>query len=533
VARVALEEVVRPLVIAALVTCIAISLGQFVEAVGSATWRGFWVWMAFLVSLESIHSYRLLVRRGLNREDRLRFRFVEWVCILLLVRFGMYLSLGQPSLRADLEAWTANATRFVDLRFVLNGLLALASWLMALHLARAIYELEATPVERMPSVTDPEHYLRSTMPRRGLVDRQARIHRIVAILFGGAVVMLMLSGLAQVDVQDLMVLRHSRSSGIILNLLLYLLGSFFLISQAQYETLKASWELQDVPILNKIGRRWLLWFALFLLIVGAISALLPVNYSVGLLDTIYTAVNWVVFIIAQVVFILLYAVSLLLSLILRLFSPKDGVQSEPFTPPPPPSAPTDAAGGDLAWWQFLRSLLFWLVLMGVVGYSLVHYMRDRWGLLRNLSLRGWLLRLLGMWDGLAAGARRATRRLARLRLWPRRTAKSEEQAFRYLSLRRLSPRDKVRYFYLSTLKRSAQQGMRRPAASTPLEFERLLANRLPEATDELHALTQAFIEARYTAHSITREDAGGAQAVWRRVRRLLTLRRRAGRGERE
>lgn len=528
-ARFALEEVLRPLVIAGLMACIAVSLAQFVEAVGGVSLRGFWVGMAFLVSLESIHSYRLLARRGVGEQDRLRFRFVEWVCILLLVRFGMYLSLGGPTLRADLDAWTANATRFVDPRFVVNALLALGFWMMALHLARAIYELEATPAERMPAVTDPDHYLRSTMPRHGLIDRQARINRIVAILFGGAVAMLMLSGLSQVDVRDLMMLSHSRSSGIMLNLLIYLLASFFLISQAHYTALKASWDLQDVPILNKIGKRWLLWFALFLLLVGLISALLPVNYSVGLLDTLYTAVNWFAFIVAQIVFILMYLVTWLISLLIHLFRPKDVAESEPFTPPPPPPAPTDAAGVELAWWPFVRSLLFWMVLLCVVGYSLVHYLRERWGLLRNLSLGGWLARLLGLWGGLGAGARRAAQRLARLRLWPRRSGGDQQQPFRYLSLRRLSPRDKVRYFYLSTLQRSAQQGLQRPPASTPLEFERLLAERLPEASTELHGLTAAFIEARYSAHSITQEDVSGVQAAWRRVKRLLTIRRRARR----
>jgi len=216
----------------------------------------------------------------------------------------------------------------------------------------------------------------------------------------------------------------------------------------------------------------------------------------------------------------------------RLFSPKDVVESEPFTLPPPPPAPTDLAGGELTWWPFVRSLLFWIVLLSVVGYSLVHYLRDRWGLLRNLSLRGWLARLLGMWSGLGAGARRAAQRLGRLRLWPRRSSAEQEQPFRYLSLRRLSPRDKVRYFYLSTLQRSAQQGLRRPPASTPLEFERLLADHLPEATEEVHSLTEAFIEARYTAHGITQEDASGVQAVWRRVKRFLTAHRRARKEQR-
>ncbi len=530
-AQLALEEGLRPLAVAAMVTCIAISLGQFASSLGAAPLRGFWTWLAFGVALESIHAYRLLERRSVGASDRARFRFVEWVVILAVVRMAPYLAHEPGRLSADVALWMADAGEFVSVEFVLHGMLAVLCWTMAYQLARALRELETTPIEHAVSITSPDFYVRSTMPQHGRTDRRARVQRIVAVVFIGALLMLLLSGLAQVDVRDLMAFRHGRSSGVIVNVLIYLVIGFFLISQAQYATLKANWELQGVPVMAPVARRWLLWLVVFLLLVGLLAALLPVSYSVGLLDMIYTAVSWMAFVVAQILMLLLWLATAILTLLTNWLSPKNATEIPPVEMATPPPSPAAAATTGLAWWQYARSALFWGILAIVLAYSLVHYARDRWGLFRNLSLRRWMLRLLGMWDGLAQGSRRVASGL-RLRLRRRRrTRASEEPAWHYTSPTRMTPRERVRFYYLATVRRSGQQGLLRPPAATPYEFERALGEALPEARDEVRALTEAFVHARYSAHSVSQAEAGGVLAVWRRVKSALTLRRRVRRRE--
>lgn len=531
--RFALEEVVRPLAIAGLMGCIAISLGQVARTYTNSALGPFWVWLAILISFESIHSARLLHRLGPGMQDRFRFRFVEWVVIVLAVRFGMYLFWGGERLNADLRRWAANVATFFDVNLILNSLLAFCFWGTSAYLARALQELEAAPYERMISVTDPSHYLRDTMPRHGQIDRQSILNRVAGMIFSGGMVMLVLSGIAQVDVSDLLLLRHSRSSGVLLNVFIYFIIGFFIISQAHYIALKANWEIQELPILGKLGRRWVIWLILFLLLVGFIAALLPVNYSVNLLDILYTAVHWIAFIGAQIIFTILWLISALMMFIMNLFRPEESAPSPIFTPPTPPPAPVQTASGGWAWWPFVRSLLFWFVLMGIIGYSLVHFARDRWGLWRDLSFGKWLLRLLGFLRGLVEGTRHASqtlRRRLRLRFARPSPAALQPTPWRYLSLRRLSPRDRVRYFYLSTAERAARQGLARPPASTPLEYEHLLRRELPEAASEIHDLTGAFIEARYTAHPIAQAHVSWVQQIWRRIRQALTSRKRARQG---
>jgi hypothetical protein len=525
--QMAIEEIARPLAIAAMLTCIGISISQLMQLF-SPQWPGtVFSGLVFLISLESIHADRFIARARLEGKDKFRFRFVEWVVILLLVRFVVYLEYGPAQLIQDLTSWSTNMGAFFDIGFIVKAGFIAAAWALALMLSRILQELEANPLEKPVSVTDPDYYLRSTMPQHGRVDRQSRLNRIVGVFFAGGVLVLLLAGMVRVDVQELVRLQHARTSGVILNVLLYFLLGFLLISQARYTILKANWELQSIPILDNLGRRWLVWVILFLLSLGIISALLPVGYSVGVLDAVGTVVRWIIYVLVQIAFFVLFALSYVIGLLLSLFTGRAAESPSMRTPMAPP-APAATPGGGNPWWELVRSLIFWTVLLGIIGYSIFHFLAFRLGLLQNVRLRRIWEWLTLFWSGVRRTTRRAAddlrRRLAE-RLASRRM-RAARARWRYLSLRRLSPRDRIRYFYLSVLYRSAQQGLGRPPAATPLEYEHVLAGELSDVADQVDDLTEAFVEARYSAHDLDTQDSSRAQHVWRQVRRALTMHRR-------
>ncbi len=526
-----LEEGVRSLGIAGMLTCIAISLSQLLGPL-IPQWHGSFISvMVFLVCLESIHAQRLLSRQRLSRRDRRRFRFVEWVVLLLVVRFGIYLNYGTERLVQDVASWSADLGSFFDPLFMAYSFIVLVFWSLALSLSSSMQGLEASPIEKAPSTTDPRYDLWATTPRRGRIDRQARLNSIVHTFFWGGVVLLLLSGLSRVDVRDMVTLQHSRSSGIILNALLYFLTGLLLVSQAHYTILKANWQLQDIPILGRLGRRWVLLAVSFLLLIGLISALLPVGYSVGIIEIVSLAIQWILWVISRAVLAITFAIGYLFGLLMSLFS-GDSTGAQPAalpTRPPLPAPPPTVAREPSAWWQVARSLLFWLVLTGVLGYSLWHFVGARLGLFQRLSAARLVAWLKGLWRGFRIGTRNAARRIRRTigqRLAFRRS-RAQERPRRYLSIRRLSPRERMRYFYLSVLRRAARQGYARPVSMTPSEYQETLANRLPEVSAEVRELTRAFNEARYSEHSIGRKDARSIRAIWGRIKRELTLRRRA------
>ncbi len=525
-----LEGTIWPLGIAAMLGCIAISISRLIASF-APEWPGkVFVGLVFIISLESISAQRLLSRSRVQAQDKFRFRVAEWIVILLLVRFGFYLGYGMERLRTDLAAWMANWVNFFDPAFIVTMLLVFCFWAVALWLSQALQNLEASPIERMPSVTDPGHYLRSTMPRHGLIDRQAHLNHIVSIFFGGGVLLLLLTGLTQVQVRDWSFFKGGESSGVIINVMAYFIIGLLLISQAQYTIMRARWQIQGIPVLGPIGRRWILLVLGFLLLLGLISALLPVNYSVGIIATLSTAIQWIIWTIAQVAFVIIFLLSSIIQFLLSLLGGGSQGTEQSSAPafPTPPAPPPTVASQPAPWWQFIRSFIFWAVLLSVVLLSLFFFVRDRWGLFQGLSLTRFFVWLHRLWQGLRRRTRAMAARVRQAiadRLAQQR-ARLEQRATRYLSLRRLSPRERVRYFYLSTVRRSAQLGFGRPPWMTPLEYEKILAAELPETSDQVRALTLAFLEARYSEHSIGGEDVRAVQQVWRHVKQALLLRRR-------
>jgi hypothetical protein len=86
---------------------------------------------------------------------------------------------------------------------------------------------------------------------------------------------------------------------------------------------------------------------------------------------------------------------------------------------------------------------------------------------------------------------------------------------------RLPPRERVRYYYLKMVARADERGVTRPPSATPLEFSRTLDDEWPDAENDIGALTDAFLAARYAPAEIDRRQVTEAQGVWRRIMRAL------------
>lgn len=524
----ALVRALRPLAIAGMLACIGVSLSQLIVSV-NPVWPGaILVWLLFVVSLESMHAYRLLEARGVGDRDRGRFRFVEWVVILLVVRLVFYLGKPAGSLVADAWAWSADLARFFDTGFILSSLLVACFWAAALVLARTLAELDAADYELHRASNELESYLWQTMPRHGRADRGALLRRVSAMFLGGGIVMIILAGMARVNVRELVTLQHGRVSGPILNVLLYFALGLLVISQAHFAALKAGWDLDRLPVWDQIGKRWVMAAIGFLLLVGVLALLLPVGYSVGLIATMGAVVEWIWYILVQVVVAILFVFGLIMGLFLYLFAGKPIDTSFELSPPPDLPAQAAAAGGSAAaWWPLVRSLLFWTALLAVVGYSLLAFARDRWGLFQGLSFLAWLQRLRGLFGRARGGIADLLERVQEgvLRWRARRAGASDQGRPRFLSLGRLSARERVRYFYLLTVRRAEKVGLARRPSQTPLEYEDVLAQAAPEE-ESVDTLTEAFVQAQYSLAEVTPDDAEQAKGAWQRVKRALQRRAR-------
>jgi hypothetical protein len=202
----------------------------------------------------------------------------------------------------------------------------------------------------------------------------------------------------------------------------------------------------------------------------------------------------------------------------------------PTLPTPPAVGPTQATGS-AAWLETLLSVLFWVVILGIIGYALVRFLQERLGLLA-IDKRGretWWGRLLtwlrDLWQNWRAGWQGVQARLIRRRAGQREERSIAARLLRYFSLRRLAPRDLVRYFYLSAARRAAQAGQPREPGQTPYEYEAGLGERFPDLEPDLTELTEGFVKARYSQRPVRSEDAEAVKGPWQRLKAALRRRR--------
>jgi hypothetical protein len=186
------------------------------------------------------------------------------------------------------------------------------------------------------------------------------------------------------------------------------------------------------------------------------------------------------------------------------------------------------------WIDTVLSVLFWLTIASIVGYAVVRFVRDRFDLeaWEGAEGVGWWARLLhwlrSVWRRWWVWREETQARLAR-RLAERRAAGEGRGWLPQLRLLRgLSPRDLVRYFYVSVVRRADQAGQSRRPGQTPYEFQESLQDRYPDLEPDLGRLTDAFIVARYSRRPVEEEDAEAVKTPWQRIK--AALRRRRGKG---
>jgi len=521
------ENWFRPTVTAALLTCIVVA---FVELIGRMVpgWRGLhYVVLAFLVSWAGIQSERLLRGRGPDYPV-FRYRAVEAVVILALFKLIRYAPLGWDVLWGDIRRWVGEPENFLDYGFVVGGMSIILLWMVAITITKKLYLLEVHPSEIPPDPTSPS-YDRWTSAPSQRVDRQAVLRDIASYFFWGGLVLLLFTGLARFDIPSLHPYRPPPLSGLVVNTLIYFVLGLALISQAHFSILQVSWRIGRIDVSPHLSTRWVWQAIAFLTLLTLIALALPTGYSVGLPQAISSLVATIVGAFSFIAYLLISVVSLLLGLLLSVL----GLQAEPIAARRPsqqspfqPSFPGTTPAGH-PWFELLKSVLFWGIFLTILGYSTYHFLRERGGLLPGLK-GGLLGRLIAwlctLWQGTQSWSVRARKAIAS-RLSRRLDPEGAMGRWRPIRLSRLSPRQRVRYFYLSILRRAARAGHARRSHQTPYEYGQDLADDLPEVASEVTNLTQAFVEARYSQRVQDEQEANVIKEVWQRVRATLTRRR--------
>lgn len=516
--------VLRALLASAMLGCIGLACYGFVRHI-DPSWSGGWLpVLALFVSLESIFAERLLNAPEWHMEDTVRFRVAEAVTLIVMLRLVSSLAYGWPSFVKDLQRWTDEPWTLLDLTFVLSAAFLAGLWVTARKLGQALQALESDPFEHALSPTDAGFDLRSSMPSRGQTDRSAHSRQVATTFLGGGAVMLVIVGLAHINLADLELVQASPIRWLGANLLGYFALGLALISEVRYAMLLATWEVQEIPVLGRLGRRWLTLLAVSLGLVAVVAAVLPTGYSVSLFQALTQAAQWVIYVAAYVIMTVVIISGYLLGLLVSLFS-GEPAQAPPAAPEMEMPVFTGNGGeAPLAWMQLFRSLIFWAVIVGGAAYAFYHFVQDRWGLFQGF--RPWaLLRQLVAW---LAGLWRKAGEVVQV---------ARERAAKHRALRRvaavrsrrrprgpLTPREQVQQLYVMALAVAARYGVARAPNLTPSEYLPCLAPYVPEAERALVELTRAFERARYSRGDVSQSDVERAGSCCQALERALERR---------
>ena len=515
------DNLLRPVMIAGMLACLTAPLVYVLQWLGLGYNANYFLIFAFLASLEGILSERILQRRRVTGWAYLGSRLSEAILLLLLLKLSTYLSLGYEQLVTDAQTWISDPYRFFSPLDLFLGTVFLLMWGGSLYVARMAMELDAPEAKAPPpeDKTSTQYYMWLTKPSV-VRDRQETLGWLTETVLWGGIVLLLGSAAVHFLVES--------AGSLAVPALLYFALAVALLAQARFSVTQSGWQAQGIESTPEVARRWLVWVVVFLLGVSLVALILPTYYTLGPLQACLGVLGMVYAVLSFLVSLLFFLVTLPFALLLPNV---DNPTPPPLEIAPLPTPELAIASTSSPWLEVLASAIFWVVLLAIVGYALVRFLRDRvgepedgepaadtlWGRfrtwMRSIWQRWWAWRQ-GLQDQLA------------LR-WSGRSAESPLAArlSRLFFLGRLPPREMVRFFYLSAARRAAQAGKPRRSGQTPYEYRDSLDEEFPELEPDLEGLTDAFIQARYASQPVEQKDAMAVKPLWQRVKAALRRRR--------
>lgn len=530
-----MRHFVRPLLIALLVTALLVTvLAIVVEITGDNRWFALTIPL-FLIALEAIYTTNWLNHPRQFPLDRAAYRAAELLLLFVIIRITSWIifSEGIPNSTELMEYLRNPLALFTNTPFLVTLLLAFIIWRLAVALGQIFSQLEINDYElqfhSLPLAQRKERAVDQPIQagRGELVEAFARLWLLGGMFLAMAVG---ISTLEQQSVENLMAPlaagRANLDPWMLGALLLYFIIGLWLLSQARLMHLHAHWLVNNVDADVDARQKWQRATFLILILVFLAAAFLPIGSTSALSEIVGAILYWLLFLANVIIFLLVLPLALLVALLFNRSAEELGPLSEMTQPPvlPPPDTDPSPFAETIA---LIFSSGFWAILIVGIVVALLFFLRERrkaGGRESGRQLWDQILAWLKLrWSMLRGQARSLQESLVLLR----KTAAEPDQPdskpspWRFLRVRGLSPRNQIRYFYLSAVRRAGDRGVDRPAANTPLEYVEELKRNWPEAEEELQDLTEAFLRARYNDKPIDETDIPPVKSTWKEVRREL------------
>lgn len=530
------RRIIQPLLISGMVTAfftaVIVVVQLFIEDVPLLRI----VPLLWLLTLEGMYTMQWLYLPDQRKLDRIAYRAAELMLIFLTVRLYTWAIFGNwPDMRLFLDYLKNPSLLLFNEELVGTLILALLAWGMALGIARLFQDLAISEWEARYFLTPKKE--RTEDQRPFLFNRLAMIETFyVQWLWAGAL-MLFFSAVSTIDLPaatrdfTLNVTRLNLNPALLFALIVYFVTGLLLVSQGRLIAKTARWLREGVVTDAAVEESWYRNSWRLVALTALLTAFLPIG-STTPISRLLSALLGGLFALGAAV------LSLILGLLSALF-PNAGEGSEeavqeivvPPTPvppapvtPPPPEPPSEVA-------QFVFSSAIWAIFLVLAVIAIGYFMRER-GIKLNFEtlraawakLRLWLSR---GWNQMTEQVGDFQRGLARRQVKTEDVEKNGRSLpFNFVRVNGLIPREQVKYFYLSTLRRAEEKGIERRQSLTPQEFKATLLEQFPDSEAEIEELTAAFQQARYSQEEIDDNTVQPIKKRWKRMRSTIRRKRK-------
>lgn len=508
------------------------------------SWQGYYlVPIGFFTAIHAMYAFKRLRHVGFSDHEWLLYHFSEWVVIVLLVKVGYYISRG---FSVFIDEMALLATRqwssIFSGEFFFSIAVLLVVWMFSGKIAELLSQLEVN-----------EKLLKAEQ-ESGIYELRNEVREsLVSTILGIGIVMVLLTSIISTQTTGYWREDDFMRSGVA-NLLTYFFLTMFLLSLTQLNLMSTTWLREGLPLRKDLIKNWI-WISIFvILLLALIAGLLPTQYSIGLLNVLDYLLSTLISVFSYLILLIsapFFMVIVFLASLFKLSGAESLQQPEPVLNLPPP--PVESA--QAPWIALIKSILFWSILAGMLGFAIYYFLHENKAIWDELNKLKIFQQLRKFWDWLHAKIRWANQ-LTQVKLqdgWQ--MLRSRLQSTQPLStqpgikLRRLSDRERVHFYYLAMLKRSAESGYARKPWQTPYEYiheleqknqsqsisisenqanvqnqDANLSNQKGFTNDWLadtRDLTEHFMSARFSQRLITAQEASLVKQIWNRLRKVL------------
>ena len=518
-------KVIQPFLMALLATSLLTALVNFMQFIIQDQPLLRVVPLFFLFTLEGIYTHRWLSRPNQRMLNRVAYRAAEMVLIFLSARLYTWIAFGNwPSMTLFLDYLKSPGLLLFDGHMIFTLVTTFIAWGMGLGYANLFADLAITEVEAIHFSTPKKKRSEDNKPFQ--LDRTGLVNLFFVQWLWGGVVMLLLTAMSTIDLPNavrdftLNVTHLGLQPALFWALILYFMSGFLLLSQGRLTAQTARWLRAGATKSLEIERSWYRNSLRLVLIIAFVTAFIPIGST--------TPISRLLINLLAIVTAIFTAFLALIGALISLLFPNSGEQTEfmpalepaPVQPPVPTAVPDAVPPNEVV--QYIFSSAFWALIIVVVIIALTFFMRERGIKLNRATLRAAWQKLILF---LTTGWGRVSEQVAAIQHALTSRNRADEEAgngrsnpFQFIRVNGLLPREQIKYFYLSTLRRIEDKGIERGNSITPSEFVETLKEQFPEAENEVETLTEAFLKARYSKKEIKVDEINPIKKRWKKMR---------------